>query len=335
MSNKPTILVTGGAGYIGSHTVVSLMEEGYDVVIIDNLTNSKESVLKKIKKIVGDTPTFYNCDIRNSKKLDFILASHDITAVMHFAGLKSIKDSINNPNLYFHNNVSGTITLLESMKKKGIKKIVFSSTASVYGEKNISPIAESDVIDCKNNYALTKHSVEKILEYEKKTDSKWGVVILRYFNPIGAHPSGIIGEDSNNASNLMPHILNVASKHQKFLEVYGSDYLTKDGTAIRDYIHIMDLADGHIAALNYLLSFDDFTVFNLGTGNGVSVVDLVNAFEEANSIQIPFKYLPRRRGDAQEIYANVELAKDKLGWTSKKTLENMCLDSWKWKSLNI
>jgi len=334
MSNNPTILVTGGTGYIGSHTVVSLIENGYEVVIIDNLSNSKKKVLERIEAITGCKPKFYQCDIRSIEKLDSIFSENKITAVIHFAALKSITDSLKNPCQYFENNISGTLSLLESMKKNNIKNIIFSSSASIYGDKNVSPISEIGLVECKNSYAFSKYSAEMILKFESESDSKLSVSILRYFNPIGAHQSGLIGEDSKNPTNIMPHILTVASKKYEIFKIYGKNYLTFDGTAVRDYIHVMDVANGHIAALKNNLSTHGLLLSNLGRGSGVSVLNLIRTFEIVNDIIIPFEFEDSREGDAGEIFANVEFANNKLGWVANKSLEDMCRDSWLWQCKN-
>jgi len=334
MSNNPTILVTGGTGYIGSHTVVSLMEKGYEVIIIDNLSNSKKKALERIETIIGYKPKFYQCDIRNNKKLDSIFSENKITAVIHFAALKSISDSIKNPCHYFENNINGTISLLASMKKHNVKKIIFSSSASIYGSKNVSPISELGLVECQNPYAFSKYSTEKILEFESMSDSELSVSILRYFNPIGAHHSGLLGEDSKSPTNIMPLMLSVASKKHETFKIYGKNYPTCDGTAVRDYIHVMDVANGHISALKYILSSSGLILSNLGRGTGVSVLNLIKTFEAVNNIIIPFRFEGRRDGDVGEIFANVKFANNKLGWIANKSLEDMCRDSWLWQCKN-
>lgn len=329
-NKKPNILVTGGAGYIGLHTVVALTENGFNVIIADDFSNSNKASYERMSTIIGVKPLLYECDIRHTKKLDQIFIDHKIDAVIHFAGLKSVDDSIASPCKYFDCNISCTVSLIDSMERAGIKKIIFSSTASVYGDTNDSPISEDAKIDCKSAYAFTKYSGERLLGYQKIKDEEWSVVILRYFNPIGAHISGLIGEESKNPTNLMPRILKVASGEIDELEIYGNDYDTSDGTGVRDYIHVMDLAEGHVASLQYLLTTKKLSTLNLGSGKGFSVLEIIEAFERVNNVQIPYKFLKRRKGDAANVFADASLAKELLDWSTKKSIDLMCNDSWLW-----
>lgn len=329
-NKKPNILVTGGAGYIGLHTVVALTENGFNVIIADDFSNSNKASYERMSTIIGVKPLLYECDIRHTKKLDQIFIDHKIDAVIHFAGLKSVDDSIANPCKYFDYNISCTVSLIDSMERAGIKKIIFSSTASIYGDTNDSPISEDAKIDCKSAYAFTKYSGEKLLEYQKLKDEEWSIAILRYFNPIGAHISGLIGEESKSQTNLMPHILRVASGEIDKLDIYGNDYETNDGTGVRDFIHVMDLAEGHVASIDLLLTTNKSYTINLGTGIGLSVLDLIRTFERVNNVQIPHKFQKRRKGDIAKIYANTMLAKELLDWSAKKTVDQMCIDSWLW-----
>ncbi len=331
-----TILVTGGTGFIGSHTVVELLKEGYEVIIVDSLVNSKIIVLDKIETITGIRPIFYHFDLRDEDKLKEVFQKHHIDVVIHFAGLKAVGESVLKPKLYFDNNVGSSITLLKVMKEHNVKNIIFSSSATVYGEPDRVPLFEDDPIkDATNPYGQTKIEIEKLLSSAYKDDNTMNIVILRYFNPIGAHPSGLIGEDPNDIpNNLMPYITQVAIKKRKHLTVFGNDYKTHDGTGVRDYIHVVDLAKGHLAALKPIKEKQGYKVYNLGTGKGTSVLDLVFAFEKVNHIKIPYIIGPRREGDIDENYANVDKAKKELNYQTHLTIEDCCLDAWTFQKKN-
>jgi UDP-glucose 4-epimerase len=323
------ILVTGGAGYIGSHTCVSLIEAGYEVVIMDNLSNSSKEVIDNLEKIVGKPIPFYNADLRNKKSIQDLFRKEKIHAVIHFAGLKAVGESVQNPILYYENNLVSTLVLLEVMAEFGIKDLVFSSSATVYGKPASVPITEDFPLAATNPYGATKLMIEQILTDLYKADPTMNISILRYFNPAGAHKSGLIGENPRGLpNNLFPFITLVAAGKQQRLNVYGNDYNTKDGTGVRDYIHVMDLAEGHVAALEHLSKQRGFSVFNLGTGKGYSVLDIIHAFEEANGIHIPYAFVDRRPGDIDECYANSDKAFRHLKWRTTRTLEDMCKDSW-------
>jgi len=325
------ILVTGGLGYIGSHTVISLISNNFHPIIIDNLSNSSLDVLKKIKNISGIVPQFFEGDIRDKVFLSRIFNENKIDGVIHFAGLKDVSDSVKNPKKYYDVNVHGTKVLIEQLKKFDIKKIIFSSSATIYGEPKILPIPETHPINTINPYGENKVMVESFLEDLCAYDAKWKATSLRYFNPIGAHPSGLLGEViSKNISNVMPHILNVALKNTSHLDIYGNDYNTKDGTGVRDYIHIMDLVDGHIAALSYLDQQNGHNVFNLGTGKGVSVLELIKAFKESTNQEIPYQFVKKRKGDLSISYADPAKALKELGWKANKGLIEMCEDAYRW-----
>ena len=326
-----SILVTGGAGYIGSHTIVELLNEGRKVVVIDNFSNSKPEVLEKIKKITGKNFKFYETDYLDRKALEKIFEENKIEAVMNFAGYKSVGESVQKPLEYYENNISGAIVLLQTMKKYGVKKFIFSSSATVYGEPERIPITE----ECKiggttNPYGTTKLFIEQILQDLYRSDNSWDIAILRYFNPVGAHESGLIGEEPQGIpNNLMPYVARVASGQLEQLSVFGNDYDTPDGTGVRDYIHVVDLAKGHIKALEKLEKENQgIYVYNLGTGTGYSVLDMVKAFEEATGKTVKYKIAPRRPGDIGTCYSNPEKAKKELGWEATKTLKDMCQDSW-------
>lgn len=328
------ILVTGGLGYIGSHTVVQLQESGYDVVIVDNLVNSKKSVLKRIKQITGVLPTFYEFDIRDKKKLSLIFNSHNITDVIHFAALKAINESIENPLDFYKNNLDSTLVLLDVMLENNVKNLVFSSSATVYGDDYTPPYDET-MKEVKSNtpYGTSKVMNEWILKDVQYANPEMNIVVLRYFNPIGAHPSGLIGEDpEGEPKNLMPYISQVASGQLSVLSIYGDDYETPDGTGVRGYLHVMDLADGHIAALKKIESNPGYVVYNLGTLEGTSVLELIHAFEQANNIKINWQIKNRRDGDVAISYANVEKANKELNWYTKRTIVDACRDSWKWQN---
>lgn len=330
------ILVTGGTGFIGSHTVVELQNAGYEVVIVDNLCNSCREVLSRIEELSGKAPKFYEADIRDRKALDTIFEENGIGSVIHFAGLKAVGESVKKPVEYYDNNIGGTINLIEAMRDHNVKNIVFSSSATVYGTPESVPITE----DCKkgvctNPYGWTKSMLEQILSDVSHADPEWNVILLRYFNPIGAHASGRIGENPNGIpNNLMPYITQVAVGKLDHLTVMGDDYKTHDGTGVRDYIHVVDLANGHIKAIEKLEENPGLKIYNLGTGTGYSVLDVVKAFEKANGVKIPYVIGPRRSGDVDENYSDASRAKKELGWEAKYTLEDMCRDSWRWQSQN-
>lgn len=330
------ILVTGGMGYIGSHTVIQLIAEGYDPIIVDNLCNSKPEVLNRIEKISGYRPTFIELDVRNEEKLDEIFAKNDIFAVIHFAGLKAVGESVKKPQLYYDNNIGSTEVLLRVMKKHNCKNLVFSSSATVYGNPKRVPICEEDPIGgVTNPYAETKLKIEYMLNDIFKEDKSWNFVILRYFNPIGAHKSGLIGEDPQGIpNNLMPYVTQVAVGKLPQLSVFGNDYDTPDGTGVRDYIHVEDLAHGHILSIKKLEEKPGLVVYNLGTGVGTSVLDLVHAFEEANGIKINYRIVERRPGDIATCYASADKAYRELGFKTKYTIVDCCKDSWNWQKNN-
>ncbi len=326
------VLLTGGAGYIGSHTAVELLDAGYDAVIVDDLSNSEESVIDRIETITGKRPVFYKADAADKPAMEKIFSENDIFAVMHFAGFKAVGESVSRPVEYYRNNIDTTLTILETMKKFGCRRIVFSSSATVYGDGEIPFREDSPTGGCTNPYGWTKYMIEQILTDAAAADAEMSVVNLRYFNPIGAHESGIIGEKPNGIpNNLMPYITQVAVGIREKLSVYGNDYPTHDGTGVRDYIHVVDLAKGHVAALRYAVSHTGAEVFNLGTGVGSSVLDVVNAFIKANGVDVPYQIAPRRPGDIPVCYADASKAKEVLGWQTEKTLEDMCRDSWRWQ----
>ena len=322
------ILVTGGTGYIGSHTVVELLNNNYDVVIIDNLVNSKEDVIDKIEKITNKKVKFYKEDVRNKDALDKIFKKEKIDAVIHFAGLKAVGESVEKPLLYYENNLDSTLTLLEVMNENNCKKIVFSSSATVYGSPKKLPIKEDFPLSTTNPYGTTKLMIEHILQDMYVSDNSWSIIILRYFNPIGAHKSGLIGENPNGIpNNLMPYIVKVANKELKELKVFGNDYDTKDGTGVRDYIHVVDLAKGHIKALNKTKD-NGVHIYNLGTGNGYSVLEIINTFKKVNNIDVPYVIAPRRSGDIASCYADPSKAKKELKWEAEFGIEDMCKDAY-------
>jgi len=330
------ILVTGGAGYIGSHTVVELQNAGYDVVVLDNLSNASEKSLKRVEKITGKPVKFYEADIRDRNALEEIFNKEDIDSCIHFAGLKAVGESVAKPWEYYENNISGTLTLLDVMRKHDAKNIIFSSSATVYGDPAQIPITEEcPKGQCTNPYGWTKSMLEQILTDIQKADPQWNVVLLRYFNPIGAHKSGTIGENPNGIpNNLMPYITQVAVGKLKELRVFGNDYDTPDGTGVRDYIHVVDLAKGHVKAINYIFSNPGLDVINLGTGVGYSVLDMVKAFSKACGKEIPYQIKPRRAGDIATCYCNAEKAKNELGWVAERGIDKMCEDSWRWQTMN-
>lgn len=329
------ILVTGGAGYIGSHTVVLLHEAGYTPIVVDNLLNSKEESLKRVQKITGKQTVFYKVDLLDGIALDKIFEVEKPEAVIHFAGLKAVGESTKIPLTYYNNNLTGTFNLIASMKKHGCNKLVFSSSATVYGTPKSVPISEDFDLSATNPYGQTKLMIENILRDICKADKDFNVALLRYFNPIGAHESGLIGEDPKGIpNNLLPYVSQVAVGKLKELSVFGNDYPTKDGTGVRDYIHVVDLASGHIKAIEKLCTNPGIVTYNLGTGNGYSVLDIVKAFEKASGKKVPYKIVERRPGDIAECYANPEKARVELGWQAKYDIERMCKDSWRWQSNN-
>jgi len=323
------ILVTGGAGYIGSHTVVELLNEGEEIVIVDNFCNSTPDALDKIKKITGKDFKFYEVDLLDEENLEKVFKENNIEAVIHFAGLKAVGESVAKPVEYYHNNITGTLVLLDLMKKYNCKKIVFSSSATVYGTPKTVPIKEDFPLSTTNPYGSTKLMIEQILRDVYVSDNDFGIALLRYFNPIGAHESGLIGENPKGIpNNLMPYIVRVATGQYEVLSVFGDDYDTKDGTGVRDYIHVVDLAKGHLKALAKVRKESGVDAYNLGTGNGYSVLDLVKNFEKVNGVKVNYKIAPRRPGDIAACYADPCKAKEKLGWEAKFGIEEMCRDSW-------
>ncbi|WNB74169.1 UDP-glucose 4-epimerase GalE [Methylomonas koyamae] len=340
-----TILVTGGTGYIGSHTCVELLDNGFDIVIVDNLSNSKIEALRRIETITGKAPLFYQADITDAAALARIFQNHSIDAVVHFAGLKAVGESCQQPLSYYRNNIYGTQVLLETMAEAGVKRLVFSSSATVYGDPHTVPILESFPLQATNPYGRTKLFIEEILRDAGNADrlnqsaNPWQTAILRYFNPIGAHSSGLIGEDPNGIpNNLMPYLSQVAIGKLPMLSIFGDDYPTVDGTGVRDYIHVVDLAQGHIKALQYLLSQPANAAVcdavNLGTGNGYSVLQMVNTFIQVTGRDVPYKIAPRRAGDVAACYADPSLAQQKLGWKAERDLTQMIADTWRWQSRN-
>ena len=331
------ILVAGGAGYIGSPPRGELLERGYEVVVVDNLYNSSEVALERVQEITGKTLKFYKGDILNREDLEPIFENEEIEAVINFAGLKAVGESVEKPWEYYHNNITGTLILCDVMRKHGCKNMIFSSSATVYGDPAEIPITEKcPKGEITNPYGRTKGMLEQILTDLHTGDPEWNIMLLRYFNPIGAHESGRIGEDPNGIpNNLMPYITQVAAGRLKCLGVFGNDYPTHDGTGVRDYIHVVDLAKGHVKAIEYSAEHKGTEIFNLGTGVGYSVLDIVKAFEKANSIEIPYVIKPRRAGDIAECFADATKAKKILGWIAEKSLEDMCRDSWNWQSHNV
>jgi len=334
-----SILITGGAGYIGSHTLISLNEAGYDFVVYDNLSNSSKESIKRVEQLINKNISFEEGDIRDKNSLEKVFTKYSIDSVIHFAGLKSVGESVINPLEYYDNNVVGTLKLLEVMKEFNCKKIVFSSSATVYGDPHTTPIREDFSTGATTNpYGRTKYFIEEILKDLYISDKSFQIVILRYFNPVGAHESGLIGEDPNGIpNNLMPFITQTVIGKREFLNIFGRDYNTHDGTGVRDYIHVVDLAYGHLKAIDYLDKLIDNRtplIVNLGTGKGYSVLDVVKAFENVSGKRVPYKIVERRPGDIAICYANPSFAKEVLGWEAKKTIEDMCKDSWKWQSNN-
>ena len=331
-----TILLAGGAGYIVSHTAVELLDSGYDVIIADNFANSSPEAVRRIEKITGKNVKLYELDIKDADKLAEVFAENKIDAVIHFAGLKAVGESVEKPVMYYRNNIDTTLSLLENMSRFGVKNIIFSSSATVYGEENKVPYTEEMKRGvCTNPYGWTKVMMEQIFEDAAKADKELSVVLLRYFNPIGAHESGMIGEDPQGIpNNLMPYVSQVAVGRRECLTIFGNDYPTHDGTCTRDYIHVVDLAKGHVKAIDYILSHNGVEIFNLGTGTPYSVTEIVDTFEKVNGIKVNHVYGARRAGDLAECYANADKALKVLGWKTEKTLEDMCRDSWNWQKNN-
>ena len=330
------ILVTGGMGYIGSHTCVELLNLGMDVVVVDNLANSKPEVLNRVETITGKRPAFYELDVCDEVALSKVFDEHEIDCVIHFAGMKAVGESVTIPERYYSNNLGSTLTLCRVMAAHNVKKIIFSSSATVYSGDNEMPLREtSKTGGCTNPYGWTKYVGEQILRDIAFADKEWSVVLLRYFNPIGAHHSGLIGEDPKGIpNNLLPYISQVAVGRREFLSVFGDDYDTPDGTGVRDYIHVVDLAKGHVAAIAYAAAHIGAEVFNLGTGTGYSVLDMVKAFERVNNVPVPYKITPRRPGDLATCYADPAKSREQLGWIAEKNLEDMCRDTWNWQKNN-
>lgn len=331
-----SILVAGGAGYIGSHTCVELLAAGYDVVVVDNLYNSSEEAVKRVEKISGKKVTFYQVDLLDKEKLNQVFDKESIDSVINFAGLKAVGESVQKPLEYYHNNITGTLNLCDVMRNHGVKNIIFSSSATVYGDPAFVPITE----ECPkgkitNPYGQTKGMLEQILTDLHVADPEWNVVLLRYFNPIGAHESGLIGEDPKGIpNNLVPYIAQVAVGKLERLGVFGDDYNTPDGTGVRDYIHVVDLAVGHVKALKKLAPGSGVSIYNLGTGNGYSVLDVLHAYEKACGKTLPYEIKPRRAGDIATCYCDATKAKEELGWVAERGIEEMCADSWRWQSMN-
>ena len=330
------ILVTGGAGFIGSHTVVELQQAGQEVVVLDNLSNASEKSLERVKAITGKEVTFYKADILDREALEEVFSKEDITAVIHFAGLKAVGESVQKPWEYYENNIAGTLTLVDVMRKHNCKNIIFSSSATVYGNPAFIPITEEcPKGTCTNPYGWTKSMLEQILSDMQAADKEWNVILLRYFNPIGAHKTGTMGENPNGIpNNLMPYITQVAVGKLQELGVFGDDYDTHDGTGVRDYIHVVDLAIGHVKALAKIDENVGLGIYNLGTGVGYSVLDIVKNFEEATGVKIPYSIKPRRAGDIATCYSDAKKAKEELGWEAMYGIKDMCEDSWRWQSNN-
>ena len=329
------ILVTGGCGYIGSHTCVELLESGYEVVIVDNLSNSKEDVIDKIKTITGKKVKLYKEDVCNYTAMDKIFEKEKVDAVIHFAGYKAVGESVSKPLMYYRNNLDSTLTLLEVMTKHNCKKIAFSSSATVYGKPKKLPILEDFPLSTTNPYGSTKLMIEMILKDLYTSDNEWSIAILRYFNPIGAHKSGLLGEDPNGIpNNLMPYIVKVANKELKELSIFGNDYNTKDGTGVRDYIHVVDLAKGHIKAIEKVMKDKGVDTYNLGTGKGYSVLEIVNTFQKVNNVKVPYKIVDRRPGDIDACYASTKKAKELLNWKAELEIDEMCKDSYNFVKKN-
>jgi UDP-glucose 4-epimerase len=330
-----TVLVTGGAGYIGSHAAVELLDSGYDIIVVDNLSNSKQEAINRVKELTGKDFPFYEVNLLDFNAIKEIFNNHPIDSVMHFAGLKAVGESVEIPLTYYHNNITGTLNLLRIMSEHNVKKLVLSSSATVYGNPEQVPISENAPLSATNPYGRTKLMIEEILRDLYNSDNTWRLALLRYFNPIGAHKSGRIGENPNGIpNNLMPYISQVAVGKREKLYVFGNDYDTHDGTGVRDYIHVVDLVKGHIKALQYLNENTGVEAFNLGTGKGYSVLDLVNTFSEVNNVEIPYEITNRRPGDVAICYANPEKAERILNWRAEYDLRTMCQDTWRWQSQN-
>lgn len=334
--NQHHVLVTGGCGYIGSHTLLSLIESGYQVTVVDNLSNSHRVALDRVEQIIGVKVGFYQADILDALALREIFADNQFDSVIHFAGLKAVGESVQQPLRYYQNNVQGTVNLCQIMAECNVKKLVFSSSATVYGNPGVLPYVETLPTGVPTNpYGQSKLMVEQVLSDLYESDPEWQISILRYFNPVGAHESGLMGEDPQGIpNNLMPFISQVASGKLQELQVFGDDYPTHDGTGVRDFIHVLDLADGHVRALKYLADSPGLSKINLGTGQGVSVKQLIQAFERINQVRIPYKIAPRRDGDLAEYYADATLAKSLLNWEAKRSVEDMCADTWRWQQQN-
>ncbi|NMP14777.1 UDP-glucose 4-epimerase GalE [Thalassotalea sp. Y01] len=330
-----SLLITGGTGYIGSHAVVELLNAGDDVVIVDNLSNSSTKSLDRVEHITGKRPIFIKADICDKAAMESVFREHDISAVIHFAGLKAVGESTQIPLSYYHNNVTGTIVLLEVMKQFSVKNLVFSSSATVYGENNLSPLIETMPTSATNPYGQTKLMIEHILFDLAKSDPQWSIISLRYFNPIGAHHSGLIGENPNGIpNNLLPFVSQVAVGRLQQLSVFGDDYDTIDGTGVRDYIHVVDLALAHLKAVTALSKVDGCIAINVGTGNGTSVLQIVNKFKEISGVDVPYQISPRRPGDIATVFAKADLANEFLGWQAERNLDDMIRDTWRWQSQN-
>lgn len=331
-----TILVAGGAGYIGSHTCVELLQAGYDVVVVDNLSNSSQESLNRVKKITGKSVKFYEADVADKEAMDKIFNENDIFGVINFAGLKAVGESVEKPLEYYQNNITGTLNMCEVMRKHGVKNIIFSSSATVYGDPETVPITEECPKGvCTNPYGWTKSMLEQILTDIQKADTEWNVILLRYFNPIGAHKSGLMGEDPNGIpNNLMPYVMKVAIGQLPQVNVFGNDYDTPDGTGVRDYIHVVDLADGHVKAIKKLEENPGLKIYNLGTGKGYSVLDVIKNVSKAVGKEIPYVIAQRRAGDIAQCYSDASLAKKELGWEAKNGIKEMCEDSWNWQKNN-
>ena len=329
------VLLAGGAGYIGSHTAVELLENGYDIVVVDDLSNSSKESLERVKKITGKDFPFYEADVCDKAALDKIFEENRIDAVIHFAGKKAVGESVAMPLAYYRINLNATLSLCESMIEHKVMKIIFSSSATVYSADNTVPFTESSHLGCSNPYGWTKLMNEQILQDIAKANPGFSVVLLRYFNPVGAHPSGLSGEDPQGIpNNLMPFIAQTAVGKRERINVFGNDYDTPDGTGVRDYLHVVDLASGHVAALHYILEHEGTEIFNLGTGKGVSVLEMIASYSKACGHELPYVIAPRRPGDLATVYADASKAKEVLGWTATKTLDDMCADSWNWQSHN-
>lgn len=330
-----SVLVTGGAGFIGTHTVVELLKSGYDVVVLDNLSNSKEEAIRRVERITGKSVKFYLADLLDIGQVRNCFAAEKIDSVIHFAGLKAVGESVQKPIWYYHNNITGTVNLLDTMKEFGVKDIVFSSSATVYGNPKSVPIREDFPLSATNPYGRTKLFIEEMLRDLYVSDNSYNIILLRYFNPIGAHWSGLIGEDPKGIpNNLMPYITQVAIGKLPHLNVFGNDYDTPDGTGVRDYIHVSDLAMGHLRALEKIKQNPGIKAYNLGTGTGYSVLDVVHAFSRACGKELPYKIMPRRPGDSAKCYADASLAEKELNWKTQYSLADMCRDSWKWQLMN-